>query len=107
MAVELTNHQKAIWNAKATGISALAPILNEIYEKQSALEARIAELEAKQKPVGREPEVFVDKPEPLVGRMAPVYSNDPRWDVIRRMPLTIAFEGGNIVTINNGKPKCR
>ena len=47
MVVELTNHQKAIWNAKATGISALAPILNEIYEKQSALEARIAELEAK------------------------------------------------------------
>ena len=43
---EMTNHERAIWNAKTTGIRGLAPILNEIYEKQSALEARIAELEA-------------------------------------------------------------
>lgn len=42
---EMTNHERAIWNAKSTGIRGLAPILNEIYEKQSALEARVAELE--------------------------------------------------------------
>jgi len=46
MAVEMTNHEKAIWNAKTTGIRGLAPILTELYDKQSALEARVAELEA-------------------------------------------------------------
>lgn len=44
---ELTNQEKAIWNAKTTGISRLSPILNEIYDKQSALEARIEKLEKK------------------------------------------------------------
>jgi len=46
MAIEMTNHEKAIWNAKSTGIRSIAPILTEIYDKQSALEKRIAELEA-------------------------------------------------------------
>ena len=49
MATEMTNHEKAIWNAKATGIRGLAPILNEIYEKQSELEARIAHFERLEK----------------------------------------------------------
>jgi cell division protein FtsB len=43
----MTNHERAIFNAKTTGIRGLAPILNEIYESVSKLEARVAELEAK------------------------------------------------------------
>jgi hypothetical protein len=43
---ELSNHEKAKWNAATTGIKGLGPILNEIYEKNSKLEERIAVLEA-------------------------------------------------------------
>jgi len=46
---ELSNHEKAKWNAATTGIKGLGPILNEIYEKNSKLEERIAALEAELK----------------------------------------------------------
>jgi len=43
---ELSNHEKAKWNAATTGIKGLGPILNEIYEKNAKLEERITALEA-------------------------------------------------------------
>ena len=43
---ELSNHEKAKWNAATTGIKGLGPILNEIYEKHEQLVKRVAELEA-------------------------------------------------------------
>ena len=43
---ELSNHEKAKWNAATTGIKGLGPILNEIYEKNTKLEERITALEA-------------------------------------------------------------
>ncbi len=46
--VKMTNHEKAIWNAKTTGIRGLAPILTEIYDAQTALEERVAITEKKQ-----------------------------------------------------------
>ena len=43
---ELTNHEKALFNARSTGIKQLGPILCEIYDKISKAEERIAKLEA-------------------------------------------------------------
>ena len=45
---ELSNHEKAKWNAATTGIKGLGPILNEIYEKHEQLVKRVAELEHQQ-----------------------------------------------------------
>jgi hypothetical protein len=45
---ELTNGQKAAFNARSCGMAPLAPILTELYNMIDAQAVRIAELELKE-----------------------------------------------------------